>query len=207
MPPQKSAKRQNSAAQERQNVLAAAANNAIASIGVKIREFRQDSRFTLQELASATGLSVSQLSMVERGRAKPSIGALVIIADALKVTVADLVASKFVSTQQFLVRAVDQQSVQVADIVVRLLREDRARGLSISINEYEPRTPKPEQLVKHDGFEYGFVLDGRPSVELDGISYELAPGDLIFFDSRRAHRFWNSHSKSARTLWFNLRSQ
>ena len=50
-----------------------ASNAVIAAIGNRLRNFRQERQMTLQELADVTDLSPSMLSLVERGRAAPSI--------------------------------------------------------------------------------------------------------------------------------------
>jgi transcriptional regulator with XRE-family HTH domain len=182
--------------------------STLAAIGLRIRELRQARRMTLQALAATTNLSASMLSLVERGRASPSIGSLVVIASALGVTMSDLIVCEPLSDEKLVVRAADQRAVETAQHVVRrLLREDPARGVSIAINEYEPQTGNAESPVTHDGFEYGYILEGKLTVEVDGVSYQLEGGDLIAYSSRRPHRFWNHGRKKVRTLWFNLKRE
>jgi transcriptional regulator with XRE-family HTH domain len=180
--------------------------STLAAIGVRMRELRQARRMTLQALAAHTGLSPSMLSLVERGRASPSIGSLVVIASALGVTMSDLIVLEPPPEERIVVRASDQHAVETAQHVVRrLLREDRSRGVSIAINEYAPHTGSAEKPVTHDGFEYGYVLEGKLTVEVDGVAYQLGQGDLIAYSSRRPHRFWNHGKRKVRTLWFNLK--
>lgn len=180
--------------------------STLTAIGLRIRELRQSRAMTLQALADTTDLSPSMLSLVERGRASPSIGSLVVIASALGVAMSDLIVCEPASDEKLVVRASDQHAVETAQHVVRrLLREDRARGVSVAINEYEPHTGNAEKPVTHDGFEYGYILEGKLTVEVDGISYQLEGGDLIAYSSRRPHRFWNHGKKKVRTLWFNLK--
>src|SRR5947209_5559037 len=115
--------------------------NTLAAIGLRIRELRQSRGLTLQELADVSGLSTSMLSLVERGRASPSIGSLVVIASALGVAMSDLLASEPESDEDLVVRTSQHHVVETPmHVVRRLIREDRTRGLSIAINEYEPNT-------------------------------------------------------------------
>ncbi len=180
----------------------------LAAIGLRIRKLRQARAMTLQALAAVTNLSPSMLSLVERGRASPSIGSLVVIASALGVTMSDLIVCEPASDEKLVVRASDRHAVETAQHVVRRrLREDRARGVSVAINEYAPHTGNAEKPVTHDGFEYGYVLEGELTVEVDGVSYQLEGGDLIAYSSRRPHRFWNHSRKKVRTLWFNLKRE
>ena len=180
--------------------------NTLAAIGVRIRELRQLRGMTLQALASASDLSPSMLSLVERGRASPSIGSLVVIASSLGVTMSDLITTEPASDERLVVRAADQHAMETANHVIRrLLRDDRARGISVAVNEYDPHTGNAIKPVAHEGFEYGFILEGVLTVEVDGVAYQLHPGDLIAYNSQRPHRFWNNGGARVKTLWFNLR--
>jgi XRE family transcriptional regulator, regulator of sulfur utilization len=53
----------------------------------KVRELRTARNYTLKNLAEVTGLSVSYLSDVERGRTNPSLKTVELLAQALKVSV------------------------------------------------------------------------------------------------------------------------
>ncbi len=181
-------------------------NAIVAAIGSRLRSLRQEREMTLQQLAEATDLSPSMLSLVERGRAAPSIQSLIVIANALNVTMSDLIVADKPDEARIVIRASDQPFVKTAQNVIRwVLREDRSRGISLAINEYEPETGSSLKRGAHSGFEYGFVLEGVLTVELENVTYQLKAGDLIAFKSRRPHRFWNNGSKRVRTLWINLR--
>lgn len=182
--------------------------STLAAIGLRIRELRQGRGMTLQALAAMTSLSPSMLSLVERGRASPSIGSLVVIGSALGVAMSDLIVCEPTSDDKLVVRASDQHAVETAQHVARrLLREDGARGVSVAINEYAPHAGNAEKPVSHDGFEYGYILEGKLTVEVDGVSYQLKEGDLIAYSSRRQHRFRNHGKRKVRTLWFNLKRE
>ena len=180
--------------------------DTLAAIGGRIREMRQARGWTLQSLAEATNLSPGMLSLVERGRASPSIGSLIIIASALGATMSDLLASGAATNDSIVVRGHESQVVETPQHVVRrLLRDDRTRDLTVAVNEYEPSTGSFEVPITYEGFEYGYILEGVLSVEVDGTEYSLGPGDLISYSSRRPHRIWNHSDSKARTLWINLK--
>ena len=181
---------------------------ALAAIGQRIRDIRIAREMTLQALADATGLSTSMLSLVERGRASPSIGSLIVIASSLGITMSDLVAAEPSQGEQLVVRASEPVPVETASHVIRrVMREDRGRGLSIAVNEYEPHTGNATEPVSHQGYEYGYVLEGRLTVEVDGASHILNRGDLISYSSRRKHRIWNHGKTKVRTLWINCKTE
>jgi len=78
------------------------------ALGAAVRRIRQG-RFTLAQLAERSGVSVGLLSLVERGRGNPSINTLAGIAEALEVSLPDLVAA-----------AVEEVTADGAGLVVTL---------------------------------------------------------------------------------------
>src|SRR3954469_23231674 len=101
-----------------------AAASALTAIGLRIKEIRLARGMTLQSVSDVSGLSPSMLSLVERGRASPSIGSLVVIASALGVTMSDLVAHEPTPEERLVVRSADAKAVETAQHVIRrVLRE------------------------------------------------------------------------------------
>src|ERR1700761_7570147 len=59
-----------------------------------------------------------------------------------------------------------------------------------------------DELMTHDGFEYGLVLGGRCGATVGADDYELEAGDSIAFDSRTPHRIWNlGDSEPMMAIW------
>lgn len=177
----------------------------LATIGARIRQFRIQKALTLQALGRVTGLSPSMLSLVERGKTSPSIGTLIVVCSALEVAMSDLVAIEDRTARDPVSRLGEQPVFQTSAGVRRqVLRADHVRGVEIAVNEYAPDTGNALGPVHHAGFEYGVVLEGRLTVEVDGAQHVLQPGDLISYESSRDHRIWNDGSARARALWVNL---
>ena len=82
-------------------------NQTLAAIGLRIRGARIARSMTLQALADVSGLSPSMLSLVERGRASPSIGSLIVIASALGVAMSDLIVEDSSTAENAVVRPAD----------------------------------------------------------------------------------------------------
>ncbi|PMQ01457.1 MAG: XRE family transcriptional regulator [Dictyoglomus sp. NZ13-RE01] len=55
-------------------------------VGKKIKKLRKERRMTLEELSKKTGLSLSYLSLIERGLKNPSLKALQKIADSFGIS-------------------------------------------------------------------------------------------------------------------------
>ncbi|MET0565206.1 MAG: cupin domain-containing protein [Acidimicrobiia bacterium] len=181
------------------------AANALLAIGSRIRQLRGERDLTLQALAEMTGLSASLLSLVERGKTSPSIGTLVAIAHAFDVHMTDLVPGA-PPTEVLPVLRHDEQRVYATPegVTRRILRDDRIRGLEVALNEYGPGGRSADSLLHHAGYEYGVVIEGTLTVEMDGDAYELRPGDSIAYDSTHPHRILNRGRGAAKAMWVNL---
>lgn len=179
------------------------ATRTLLAVGRRIRDARKGRGMTLQQLAEASGISSSMLSLVERGLASPSFGSLIVVGEALGKSMSDLVASDDHS-DDLVVRASETEFVATDNNVRRrVMKEDRTNGVSIAINEYGPKTASNDTPLAHEGFEYGILLEGQLTVEVDGVVHVLREGDLISYSSRRPHRIWNNSTRPARTIWFN----
>lgn len=177
----------------------------VAAIGSRIRDLRARRGMTLQALAEQTGLSASMLSLVERGKTSPSIGSLLVICSGLGVPMGDVLAHPPKSRKDPVSRASEQPEYRSEDNVLRrILTDDRVRGVEMAINTFGPNTGAARRPHQHAGYEYGVVLEGELTVELDDRRHTLGPGDLISYDSSQTHRIWNYGKVPARALWVNL---
>lgn len=66
------------------------AANPQPRLGAAVHALRKERGITQEALAHDAQITVGHLSMIERGNANPSWGAVVAIAEALKVKMADL---------------------------------------------------------------------------------------------------------------------
>ena len=178
----------------------------LAVIGQRIRSLRVVRGLTLGKLAARTKLSVSMLSLVERGKASPSVGTLVAISSVFGVQISELLG-RSKQHQDLVTRLNKQTTVETVDEVIhRVLTNDQMRGIEITFNQYKRGTANSPKPITHDGFEYGVVLDGALEVVVAGHKHLLSPGDLICYPSNRPHRIINKGPKNARALWITLRT-
>jgi transcriptional regulator with XRE-family HTH domain len=64
---------------------------ALVRLGRRVHDVRAERGFSLQEFATLAGVSAPQLSALERGEAQAAVGVLVAAAEALELTLAELV--------------------------------------------------------------------------------------------------------------------
>ncbi|MFC8501806.1 helix-turn-helix domain-containing protein [Pedococcus sp. NPDC057267] len=173
--------------------------------GSRIRALRARQGLTLKDVGERTGVSVSMLSMLERGVATASIGTLVSVASALNVHMYDLFDHPDSGNSSPVTRIADQSVVSLGvGTTRRVAHDDATAGLEMAVNEYEPGGASGPTATHHSGREFGLLISGRLTVELDGENHHLEPGDVIAYQSTRPHRILNSGEERAVAVWVNL---
>lgn len=171
-----------------------------AAIGARVRQERQARRWTLDQLAGASGVSRRLVVTIEHGAANPSIGTLLRISDALGVGLPALVEPPRASPVKVTRRGegavlwrseVGGRAVLMAGTeppdVVELWDWTLAAG-----DRYvsQPHAAGTRELLQ--------VLQGRVTVDLTDQELTLAVGDAVTFAGDGPHTYANSGSRSAR---------
>jgi transcriptional regulator with XRE-family HTH domain len=63
-------------------------------------------------------------------------------------------------------------------------------------------TNKSGEMIFHEGFEYGYALEGELEVTIGDLVLHLATGHSIGFDSSIPHRFRNTSTSAFCGIWF-----
>ena len=182
-----------------------AAEQTMMLVGARIRAMRLRQQLTLRDVAERTGVSVSMLSMLERGVSTASVGTLVAVASALGVHMYDLFAHKDGADGSPVTRLAEQTVVRMGEGTTRrVAHNDAAAGLELAVNEYELGGASGPSATHHDGREFGVLISGQLTIELDGQSHVLEPGDVIAYSSERPHRIANTGDERAVAVWVNV---
>ncbi|MCG5432439.1 helix-turn-helix domain-containing protein [Mycobacterium sp. MYCO198283] len=152
----------------------------------RLRALRSDRGLTLDEVSRRAGIDVSTLSRLESGKRRLALDHLPRLAEALSVTIDDLL------------RAPDQPDPRVRGSAFRhnqitfwpLTREGSATGLQAFKIRISPqrRTP-PAELPVHDGREWMYVLSGRLRLLLGDAEFVVEPGQAAEFSTWTPHWF------------------
>ena len=198
-------------------------------IAQKLRDLRLERELSVRKLGAIAGVSGSLISAIELGKARPSIGSLLALCDALGTSIPVLFDESVEREEDSVFSNLDRQaspasadaqpmsrhvqraagrgSLELASGITleRLSRSDDP-DVDFLLATYAPgaESNSPEHLQTHDGKEYGFVQTGELTVTVGNQSVELGPGDSIAFDSTEPHRLANTGNISATLLWVNL---
>ncbi len=163
--------------------------HALSSIGERLKAAREQAGFTLDELASLTGLSKAHLSRLESAERQPSIAALLTFAAALRVPVGRLLGEDDNNSSTPLsVYPGGAEAHEVAGLNVVACSGYPGSGaleaLRMTISpERTPGTP-----ARHHGEEWIYVVTGALVLDYDGRPYRVAAGSCAHFDSEHPHR-------------------
>lgn len=100
-------------------------------------------------------------------------------------------------------RAVAQMA---GGVTWELLTADQQHPVLFMIVTYPPgSSTNPEgDYVRHADHEYFYLLEGELEVNVEFEHRVVRPGEAMWFDSTRPHRFVNSGDVAARGVWFLL---
>lgn len=179
-------------------------------IGSKLKHGRLLKGLTLKELAEIVGCSESMLSKLENDRLTPSISFLHRLASALDTSIAELYAESdtlsgpvhhFPSDRRE--RIMDELGpAKEGTWFERIIPVAKSGLLQANILNIPPGVTS-DGLVDHVGEELGYLIEGELDVLVDGKTYSMKAGDLLFFPSSLPHGYVNRGNSVARVLWVN----
>lgn len=167
-----------------------------------LRKFRHDRRLSLDDLALRSGVSRAALWQVENGRTNPTLAVLWKIAVGLEVPFHELLGLSE-DTGPRVLRAGESPALRGGDgrMVSRLMSPG---GSDPDVELYElrfaPRAVHASDPHSRGTSETVVLLTGSLRVNVKGVSFDLAPGDSIFFRADAPHSYENMGSREARCL-------
>ncbi len=179
--------------------------NVNTAIGAKVKQRRTEKKMTLKQLGEQTGLSVGFLSQFERGLSSIALDSLEKISRVLEVPLSDLFEehAQPVSSDP-VIHGVDLRYESINEQIFQntlrvpgesfLMLPKLFTLLPLSGNEEIP------EMVRHNGEEFIYVLEGVVSFFLDGTEYTLYPGDSIHIEAKQEHNWMNRTARIAKLL-------
>lgn len=164
------------------------------SLGNRLNSERQKHDLTIDALANKSGVSRSMISKVERGEAQPTTSVLGKLAEALDLSISQLLGGPEV-TGTLVVRDNDQPRFREDDSGFErrsLSPLYRGRGIDLVLNTLPGKTrtgPFPSHRAGVE--EHLWVQSGSMTVEVGEERYQLQAGDFLFYPADREHSFVN----------------
>ena len=140
-------------------------------VGQVIRENRKERKLTLKELSQKTGISLSFLSDIERGRRKPSTENAIKIANSLSIDVSLLLPKeviKAISTENTVSEPNTLYTLKTKDIkeIEEILKQTEEQLLSAEGLMFDGKPASPETIQKIlDAMRIGMELAKKEAKE------------------------------------------
>ena len=165
----------------------------LREVAGRIRELREISGFTMEEMAERTNLSVEEYKKCEEGSRNLSVAFLYRCTLSFGVDMGDLLEGRSPKLRSYaLTRKGEGQRIEEAHHMIgyNLAADFRNRiGLPLYMElKYRDGAEYQDiELVTHEGQECDIVIKGRMKIQIGNRTEVLNPGDCIYYDSSTPH--------------------
>ena len=165
----------------------------IREVAARIRELREISGFTVEEMARRTDLSLEEYIQCETGNHNLSIAFLYRCTLSFGVDMGDLLEGRSPKLRSYdLTRKGEGQRIEEAHHMVGYnlaadFRNRIALPLYMEMKYREGAEYEDIELVTHEGQECDIVIRGHMKIQIGGRTEILHPGDTIYYDSATPH--------------------
>jgi transcriptional regulator with XRE-family HTH domain len=171
-------------------------------IGERIRNLRQSSNLTQEELADRANLTKGFISQIERDLTSISLDSLVPILEALDENISDFFREA--SEEKIVYRekdrvAIEKEKIERFELLVPGSTNRRLEPILLTLRKGES-TPKEKP---HEGEEFGLVLLGRINLRFGREILKLKRGECFYLSAEKEHWIHNSSSMEAVVLWIS----
>lgn len=154
----------------------------LEALGPRLRAVRTARRMTLEQVAQATGISVSTLSRLESGQRRPTLELLLPLAQTYGLPLDDLVGTPPMGDPRVHPRPMRRNGITVIPLT-------HTAGPQQALKMVFPPSRNTPELCRHPGFEWLYVLSGECRLIVGDYDQVLTAGQAAEFDTRIAHWF------------------
>jgi transcriptional regulator with XRE-family HTH domain len=169
-------------------------------IGERIKNLRELSNLTQEELAERAGLTKGFISQIERDLTSISLDSFLQILEAMDENISDFFressAEKIVYRETDRV-AIEKEKIQRFELLVPGSTNRRLEPILLTLRKGQV-TPRERP---HEGEEFGFVLRGKVTLRFGKEALKLQRGECFYLSAEKEHWIQNTSSKEAVILW------
>ncbi len=170
-------------------------------IGSKLHAARKAHGYTLDQLATASGLTKGFLSRIERDETSPSVASLIRLCEVMSIEVGSL----FTAPDVALVRRAEAPAINLGGtgVTEQLMTPRGQAKLQLVHSSIEPGGTGGKNLYTINcEVEVLYVLKGSVELVLSDRSHKLSAGDALTFDGGEPHSWVNSsQTRPAEVIW------
>jgi transcriptional regulator with XRE-family HTH domain len=176
------------------------------AVGERLKHIRQETGLTLAEVGQRTGVSISNLSKIERGEVSPSFDVVIRLCEGL-----DIPLEQFVTpgpklnvsgrkTQTLRGQAVPFSTEQY-DYLAHSSEISRKSMIPLEMWVTARSADAFEHWSEHDGEEFVYVISGEIEIHTDQYApFRIGAGESAYFDSAMKHIYICTSVENAHIL-------
>jgi transcriptional regulator with XRE-family HTH domain len=174
---------------------------AAIDVGARLRVLRAVAGLSIRTLAVRSGLNVNTLSLIENGKTSPSVSTLQQLAGALGVPVTEFFVTEQ-GTKTVVHQKMDERprALFTSGVIEDLGAGMSRFGAEPLIVTLEANADSGKNPIVHTGREFVYCLEGRVAYTIDIETYLLEPGDSLLFEAYLPHRWKNADATPSRIL-------
>ncbi|MCQ2445522.1 MAG: cupin domain-containing protein, partial [Clostridia bacterium] len=173
--------------------MATGQTDKLQEVALRIREMREITGFSEQQMAQKTEVTLEEYRAYEAGKLDFPFTFIHKCSLAFGIGITDLLEGKSAHLSSYTVtrKGQGQQTAKEDGIEIQnlapMFRKKIAEPYWVRY-EYEPELQdKPIHLTKHSGQEFDFIMSGRLKIQVgDNVEY-LSEGDSIYYNSSTPH--------------------
>lgn len=177
-------------------------------IGEKIAEYRRKNGLTLRDFAKQTNLSTALLSQLERNIGNPTLSILSTLAEAMGISVSELVEQK-VENAEMILRKEQRKTIVMyqGQTMYDVLACDTCHAnLELLLMTLEGKSWTSNGYTQHtQEEEVAYVLQGEVTIDLEGEVFALGEEDTIRILPGRKHKLYNHTDTEVKVLFVKCR--
>ena len=173
--------------------IAKTAVDPIESVGERIRVLRQEKRLSIEELSRLTGFEMAFLEDLENNKVQPQLGTSIKLSRALDSAFGRIVSgvgNKLYSITRKneeipVSRSTSKKGKKEIYSYMSLAPDVKGRNMEALIVKLKENPD--EEVSIHEGEEFIYVLEGIVSLKIGADTFELEPGDSVYYLSTTPH--------------------
>ena len=178
------------------------------AIGARLRHARLVKGLLIKQLAERVGVSISLISKYENDKLLPPLTVLHSLVTELETNIGALFEPNWTGVD-YVAHAGGRPRISAGGekdaagvMLERLVPNGKGHLLQGNIHIVAPGGGSMGPM-RHEGDEFGYVLEGRLELSIDDAVHELGPGDSFSFPSNLAHTYRNPGQDVTRVIWIN----
>ena len=168
-------------------------NEKLLEVARRIREMREISGFTVDEMAEKTEVSAEEYLAYEKGKEDFPFTFIHKCALAFGLGITDILEGESARLSSYTVtrrgggrQTAEEEGISIVN-VAPMFKNKIAEPYFCQYDYDENLQNKPIHLTKHNGQEFDFVLSGKMRIQIGNNYEELAAGDSIYYNSSTPH--------------------